>query len=44
MPAGTNKLHWDARRRDGTRLRSGVYFYTVSTPTGTQSRKMIVLR
>jgi flagellar hook assembly protein FlgD len=44
LPAGMNEVRWTARSHDGTQLRSGVYFYTVTTPRGTQSRKMLVLR
>src|SRR6185295_17214145 len=32
-PAGPNEVRWDARDREGNRVRAGVYWYRVETPT-----------
>ena len=39
MPGGTHQVEYDA-----TRLSSGVYFYRISTDSGTVSRKMVLLK
>jgi hypothetical protein len=44
LPAGANEILWTARGRDGLRLRSGVYFYRVTTPSGTMTQKMVLLK
>jgi hypothetical protein len=35
---------WDGTDRWGAKVRSGVYFYTLSTPSFTQTRKMTMLK
>lgn len=44
LSAGDNEIRWTARDRDGLRLRSGVYFYRVTTPGGTMTQKMVLLK
>ncbi len=41
---GSLSLMWDGRDRLGRRLSSGVYFYRLSTPTRSISKKMILLK
>ena len=43
-PAGSNEVKWDARDRDGNRVRAGVYWYRIETPTRTEARKLVVVR
>ncbi|MFT5088239.1 MAG: pimeloyl-ACP methyl ester carboxylesterase [Planctomycetota bacterium] len=43
-PAGSYYLHWDARDDAGQALASGLYFYTLRTPNGVQTRQMMLLR
>jgi flagellar hook assembly protein FlgD len=42
-PAGSNDVTWDARGRDGNRVRAGVYWYRIETPTWRESRKLVVV-
>jgi photosystem II stability/assembly factor-like uncharacterized protein len=42
-PAGPHEVRWDARDRDGNRVRAGVYWYRVETPTRKEARKLVVL-
>jgi hypothetical protein len=42
--AGWHQLYFDGRDSGGRRLPSGVYFYRVSTPYSSVSRKMVVVR
>ncbi|MBK7366810.1 MAG: S8 family serine peptidase [Candidatus Eisenbacteria bacterium] len=42
MPAGQHQLEWAGRTSQGTRVPAGVYFYRLSTPGFTQTRKMVV--
>lgn len=44
MTAGTHAAHWDGRDDGGNRLSSGVYFYRLTTPAGTKTRKMQLVR
>ena len=41
---GSLSLKWDGRDRLGRKLSSGVYFYRLSTPTGSISKKMMLLK
>lgn len=41
---GQHQTSWNGSNSAGQRVASGVYFYTVETETGVQSRKMIMLR
>lgn len=42
MPAGQHQLEWAGRTSQGTRVPAGVYFYRLTTPGFTQTRKMVV--
>ena len=42
-PMGSNEVTWDARDRDGNRVRAGVYWYRIETPTRRESRKLVVV-
>ena len=42
-PAGPHEITWDARDRDGNRVRAGVYWYRIETPTHREARKLVVL-
>jgi flagellar hook assembly protein FlgD len=44
VPAGVRRVTWDGRDREGKRLSSGVYFYTLRTPATTLSKKMTLLK
>ena len=37
-------VYWDGRNKDGERISSGVYFYTLSTDTYTQTRRMVIVK
>ncbi|HXG01532.1 MAG TPA: T9SS type A sorting domain-containing protein, partial [Bacteroidota bacterium] len=42
---GVNRFVWnDGRSDDGTPIASGVYFYRLSTPTGTLTSKLAYIR
>lgn len=43
-PAGYHTLNWDGRDQQGRAVASGVYLYRLSTPTTTQTRKLLLLR
>jgi hypothetical protein len=42
--AGPYKVTWDGSGDDGKQCSSGVYFYRLQTNSGTESRKMILLK
>ena len=42
--AGHYETVWDGTDRDGFRVSSGIYFYELSTLTGKQIRKMVLVR
>jgi hypothetical protein len=44
MAAGPHSIRWDGRDDLGQSVASGVYFYSLSTPSVKESRKMILLR
>ena len=45
MTAGEDlRVVWDGTDRYGMRVKSGVYVYTITTPSFTQSRKMILIK
>lgn len=44
MGAGPHTVHWDGRDDDGHGLSSGVYFCRLTTPAGTETRKMNLVR
>jgi hypothetical protein len=43
-PAGWHDARWDGRDDAGRRVASGVYFYRLEAPGGTQARKMLLLK
>jgi flagellar hook assembly protein FlgD len=44
LPSGRHRARWDGFDEDGQPVASGVYFYTMSTEGGTETRKMLLLR
>ena len=42
--AGGHVADWNGRGRDGSRLRSGVYFYRMTSGGVAQTKKMVILR
>jgi len=42
--AGRYRVEWDGRDDHGTPVGSGVYFYRMSTPRFSDSRKMVLLK
>jgi hypothetical protein len=42
--AGSHSVSWDGRDESGTSVSSGVYFYRLETPSGSVSRKMVLLK
>ena len=43
-PAGWNRFNFDGRGFTGAELPAGVYFYKITTPQGTLSKKMVIAR
>jgi len=44
LVSGDRLVPWDGRNRAGRAVSSGVYFYRLSTPTTTLTRKLVVVR
>jgi hypothetical protein len=44
LPPGSFELRWDGRTPSGERAAAGIYFYRLTTPTLTESRKMVLLK
>lgn len=44
VPDVDHTVRWDGRTTNGSLARSGVYFYRLTTPTATTTRKMVVMR
>ncbi len=44
LPAGPHSVVWDGRNKSGTAVASGIYFYRLSTATGSLTRKMTLLK
>ncbi|TMQ50001.1 MAG: T9SS type A sorting domain-containing protein [Candidatus Eisenbacteria bacterium] len=44
MGAGRQEVRWDATRRNGSRVPSGVYFYVLETPERTVKHDLVVAR
>ena len=40
--AGRYAVHWDGRNEGGRMLASGLYFYRLQTPVGSQTRKLLL--
>lgn len=43
-PAGTWEVVWDGKSEEGKYVESGIYFYSLITPTKTITKKMLVIR
>lgn len=44
VPAGRHVAHWDGRDGSGRRVASGVYFFRMTTPGFTETRKAVLLK
>jgi hypothetical protein len=44
LPAGTHKVNWDSRNKDGQSVASGIYFYRLQTQDGVVAKKMVLLK
>jgi hypothetical protein len=44
FPAGRHNVKWNGRDRDGREMSSGVYFYKLTTPRSSETRKMTLLK
>ncbi len=44
MPAGMHSVVWDGRDSNNTAVASGVYFYRVSCPKVTQTKRMLLMK
>lgn len=44
VPAGTTRLEWDGRDRNGRSVGSGVYFCRLTSMGGVRTRKMVLLK
>jgi hypothetical protein len=44
LTAGEKSVNWDATDHLGNKVTSGVYFYTLKTPTWSETKKMILIK
>jgi len=44
LQAGTHHITWDGKDETGKSLASGVYFYRLTTPSGTLTQKMLMVK
>jgi hypothetical protein len=44
LGAGRHEVVWDGTAEDGASVASGIYFYRIQSESGTQSRKMVLLK
>jgi hypothetical protein len=44
MSAGMHSVVWDGRDSNNTAVASGVYFYRVSSPKATQTKRMLLMK
>lgn len=42
--SGNQVVKWDGRDQDGRICASGVYYYTLLTPSSSQTRKLVIIR
>jgi len=41
---GANNLEWNGRTADGVEAATGMYFYRVTTPEFTATKKMVLIK
>ena len=44
LPVGTHEIIWEGHDSFGQPVASGVYFYRLTTETGSASRKMVLVK
>ena len=44
IEAGETRLYWDGRGESGHPVASGVYWYRLTWPSGSESRRMVLIR
>jgi len=44
QPGGLHRVQWDARDETGQRVASGLYFYRITTPQFTETRRCMLLK
>jgi hypothetical protein len=44
LPRGSHRVRWDGRDARGSHVPSGVFFTTLTTPLGTRTERLILLR
>jgi uncharacterized delta-60 repeat protein len=44
LPSGTHALYWDGRDETGQKAPSGIFFTKISTPTATETAKILLIR
>lgn len=44
MPGGTHSVVWNGRDNDNNAVASGVYFYRVSSPKATRTKRMLLMK
>jgi flagellar hook assembly protein FlgD len=43
LPPGEFEARWDGRGNGGAPVAAGVYFYRLTTPDGSETKKMVLL-
>jgi len=44
LESGKQRILWNGRNENGVEVASGMYFYRVETPAGSETRKMILMK